>query len=191
MNPTLLCATAAVAVTIASGCSSSSTNAPGATQASAGADPSAVVRTFYDWDLVQPSNLPGVHDWMKDFGDNRAIFDPGLFAMIQQGVKLNASDPVFDFDPFTNGQVGFKGYALGTPVPTGEDVKIPVAVQSCLSCDKETPWPAAFTPSPWPSAGGQVAVVVRKNADGVYVIYDFTYQDDSLRGYLQKTLEKP
>jgi hypothetical protein len=138
--------------------------------------------------------LPGVHDWMKHFADNRAIFDPGLFAMIQEGVKLNATgnggDPVFDFDPFTNSQVGFVGYALGTPLPKGEDVRIPVAIQSCLSCDKATPWPAAFTPSPWPSAGGQVDAVVRKNADGAYVIYDLTYQDDSLRSYLQKSLHK-
>ena len=69
-------------------------------------------------------------------------------------------------------------------------VNVPVAVQYCLDCDKATPWPVTFTPSPWPSRGGAIVAVVRKNASGDYVIYDILYSGDSLRNYLQKTLKK-
>jgi hypothetical protein len=111
-------------------------------------------------------------------------------------VKLDATDsgpdgPVFDFDPFTNSQVGFNGYAIGAPVAKGQYVDVPVAVHYCLECAKQTPWPATFRPSPWPSGGGAVVVVVAKNARGGSVIHDILYDGSSLHDYLAKLLKKP
>lgn len=171
------------------GCSSSASSSSSA----ASDDPTAVVKKFYDWYLAQPSTTAGAHDWTTHFSDNRKIFNHDLFSMIQRGLKVDigTDGPIFDFDPFTNSQVGFIGYAIGAPSAKGTDVDVPVATQLCLSCEKSTPWPATFAPSPWPSASGAIVAVVRKDASGNYVIYDVLDAGDSLRGYLQKQLRKP
>lgn len=133
--------------------------------ADASGDPTTPVKKFYDWYYAQTD------DWAKTLPATQQLFDPVLFAMIEKGIK--AGPDVFDFDPFINSQDGSKGYTLGSPVPNGNDVKVPVTIMPERGSTK-----------------GKLTVVVRKNANGDFVIYNFVYPGYDLRSFLQKELKQ-
>jgi hypothetical protein len=132
----------------------------------------ATLNKFYSWYHLQPN-----HEWTGHFGQVKALFDPGLYAMLEAVLhsKANQQEPIMDFDPFVNAQWDAKSYALGTPIDKGADVQVPVTLNLSGS----------------PNAKTKLIAVLRKNVAGMYVIYNFIYDPTfNLRDFLRKQLKK-
>jgi hypothetical protein len=132
----------------------------------------AVLKKFYSWYLLQPN-----HEWTEHFGQIKALFDPGLYTMLQTVLhsKANQQEPIIDFDPFVNAQWDAASYAFGTPTSKGSDVQVPVTLNL----------------SGHPNPKTTLIAVLRKNASGSYVIHNLIYDPTfNLRDFLQKQLKK-
>ena len=132
----------------------------------------AVIKKFYNWYLIQPS-----HEWTEHFVRIKALFDPGLYTMLQTVLhsKANQQEPIIDFDPFVNAQWDATSYAFGTPTTKGSDVRVPVTLNL----------------SGHPNPKTTLIAVLRKNTSGSYVIYNLVYNPTfNLRDFLQKQLKK-
>jgi hypothetical protein len=130
----------------------------------------AVLKKFYGWYLLQPN-----HEWTEHFGQIKALFDPGLYTMLQTVLHSNANqqEPIMDFDPFVNAQWDAASYAFGTPTSKGNAVQVPVTLNL----------------SGHPNPKTTLTAVLRKNASGSYVIYNLIYDPAfNLRDFLQKQL---
>ena len=119
-------------------------------------DATAVLKTFYTWYFRVPN-----HNWSGRFAEVKALFDPGLYTMLQTVVhkEARAREPIMDFDPFVNAQYDVTAYALGTPVVKNSNVNVPVAL----------------TLYHGPNNKARLTAVLRKNAVGRYVIYNLVY----------------
>jgi hypothetical protein len=133
-----------------------------------GSGATAVVSRFYRWYLAQHGRV-GEH-----FSQARAMFDPGLYALLQKAYQRNARGQLtLDFDPFANGQQLAGSYALGAPKVSGNMVQVPVTVGLA-----EVPHGKTHL----------VAVVKRSGSD--YVIYNLVYDPTfNLRDTLSKALK--
>ncbi len=141
---------------------SGSTTAPSAT---------AAVKDFYGWYLVQPN-----HEWTAHLSQIKWTFDPTLYTMLQTVLhsKANQEEPVLDFDPFVNAQWDAASYVLGTPVVKGAEVRIPVILN----------------PAEHPNPKTTLTVVMRADASGRWVIYNFIYDATfNLRDFLRKQIK--
>jgi hypothetical protein len=132
----------------------------------------STLKKFYSWYHLQPN-----HEWTAHFGQVKALFDPGLYTVLETVLhsKANQQEPIIDFDPFVNAQWDAKSYALGTPIDKGADVQVPVTLNLSGS----------------PNAKTTLTAVLRRNASGTYVIYNFIYDPTfNLRDFLRKQLKK-
>jgi hypothetical protein len=131
----------------------------------------AVVKNFYGWYLVQPN-----HEWTAHLSQIKSTLDPSLYTMLQTVLhsKANQEEPVLDFDPFVNAQWDATTYVLGTPVVKGAEVRVPVTLN----------------PAGHPNPKTTLTAVLRMNASGRWVIYNFIYDATfNLRDFLGKQLK--
>ena len=162
MNKSILLV-ACVAFAVSSPASASNATAP--------ARATAVVKSFYGWYLVQPN-----HEWTAHLSQIKSTFDPSLYAMLETVLhsKANQEEPVMDFDPFVNAQWDATSYLLGAPVVKGAEVWIPVTLN----------------PAGHPNPKTNLIAVARADGSGRWVIYDFVYDATfNLRGFLRKQLK--
>ncbi|MGP8102100.1 MAG: hypothetical protein ACLQHL_15290 [Candidatus Cybelea sp.] len=130
-----------------------------------------VVRNFYGWYLVQPN-----HEWTAHLSQIKATFDPNLYTMLQTVLhsKANQEEPIIDFDPFVNAQWDATSYVLGRPVVKGTEVRIPVTLN----------------PAGRPNPKTTLIAILRTDASGRWVIYNFIYDATfNLRDFLRKQLK--
>ncbi len=141
---------------------SNATTAPSAT---------AAVKDFYRWYLVQPN-----HEWTAHLSQIKSRFDPSLYTLLQTVLhsKANQEEPVMDFDPFVNAQWDATSYVLGTPLLKGAEARIPVILN----------------PAGHPNPKTTLTIVMRADASGGWVIYNFIYDATfNLRDFLGKQLK--
>jgi len=132
----------------------------------------STLKKFYSWYSLQPN-----HEWTGRFGQVRSLFDPGLYTMLETVLhsKANQEEPIIDFDPFVNAQWDAASYAFGAPIARDAKVQVPVTLNL----------------SGRPNPKTTLTAVLRKNAAGGYIIYNFIYDPAfNLRGFLQKQLRK-
>ena len=136
------------------------------------ADATTVVKKFYDWYLRQPN-----HEWESRFRQVKELFDPGLHANLQTVMQRERSQngEIMDFDPFVNAQWDAVAYALGTPIAKNNEVNVPVRL-TLSARELKT----------------KLTAVLRKDADGNYVIYDVIYPNakSTLRALLRIWLKE-
>lgn len=140
-------------------------------EAAAASSATSVVKNFYGWYLVQPN-----HEWTAHLPQIKSTFDPSLYLMFETVLhsKANQEEPVMDFDPFVNAQWDATSYVLGTPVIKGAEVRIPVMLN----------------PAGHPNRRTTLTVVLRTDASGRWVIYNFMYSATfNLRDFLSKQLK--
>ena len=133
----------------------------------------AVLKKFYDWYLRQPN-----HEFTAHFAQAKPLFDPTLYTMFLTVLhsEANHREAIIDFDPFVNAQWDAQSYAFGAPTMKGASVNVPVTLNL----------------SGKPNARTHLTAVLRKNAAGKYVIYNFVYDPKfNLRDFLSKELKKP
>jgi hypothetical protein len=142
-----------------------------ASNAIAAPSATAAVKDFYGWYLVQPN-----HEWTAHLTQIKSRFDPSLYTMLETVLhsKANQEEPVLDFDPFVNAQWDATAYVLGTPVIKGAEVRVPVILN----------------PAGHPNPKSTLTAVLRLNASGRWVIYNFIYDATfNLRDFLRKQLK--
>ncbi len=146
--------------------------APAARASADNSSATAVLKRFYAWYERQPN-----HEWTEHFSQVKALFDPGLYSMLETVLhsKANQREPILDFDPFVNAQWDAASSAFGTPTINGVDVRVPVTLTPTQRLNPQT----------------KLTAVLRKNASGSYVIYNLIYDPKfNLREFLEKQVQK-